>query len=214
MCMDTSIVNPYEDKMICVVAPSWAGKTGLIKWLFDDELYSAILEKSISTVSRAPRENNGVLERDAVDYHFRTLQQIQHLIDTHQVLESNQNFPGKLYATTRESVESIRRAWRLPIKDIDFEWSYQIQKTLPQSLHLFVTAGTDLAVYEKRIRERNKARPEDWIVERMDRLPEELAQQKNYEHVIENTNGNFDAALHHLKQIIFTYVQDMSNVIK
>ena len=73
-------------KLLIFSAPSGSGKSTIVNWLMKEhpELKMSF---SISATSRPPRSNNGVMERDGVEYYFLTPEEFRQKIKAGELLE-------------------------------------------------------------------------------------------------------------------------------
>lgn len=71
----------------------------------------------VSHVTRPIRQNNGVLEQDGVEYHFISFAQAEHMLDTHQYIETD-IFAGHIYGTAIEEVKRIYDSGRIAVTDV------------------------------------------------------------------------------------------------
>jgi guanylate kinase len=200
-----------KNKIVTVSGASWAGKWAIVDWVMKDAVFG-ILRRKISTTTRNPRaNNNGVMEQDGREYHFRTEDYVRQLLANNLVIEYEEPYPGKIYATTVDSLEKIRDAWHIPICDIDVKGAMSILERYPYALQLFIDPSLDREWYARRITERWTMSEAD-LKERLDRIDEELLRGHRFQHVIQNPNGQLDAAIHRAKHSIHDYLY-FSNTI-
>jgi guanylate kinase len=92
-----------KTKILLLVAISGAGKDTVKHHLLQTGQYHHI----ISHTTRAPRTNDGVMERDGADYHFIGLAAADKMLDSDAYIEADV-YAGNIYGT---SVGEIRQAF-------------------------------------------------------------------------------------------------------
>ena len=90
--------RPRRGVMFVISSPSGAGKTTLCRRLISEV---PGVELSVSATTRSPRPG----ESDAVDYHFRSVEQFERMIDEDDFLEWAKVFKN-FYGTPRSEVEA------------------------------------------------------------------------------------------------------------
>lgn len=189
--------NIYKEKpLIAVTAPSWAGKTTLVRYLL--EIYD-VLDFSVSSTTRPIRWT----EVDGIDYHFLTLEQMQDKISDWKMLERAEVYPGKIYGTDKDELKKIRDSWNIPILDIDLEWALNVKSIYPKSLGIFISPP-DINTLRTRLISRNTETQES-IQTRIDKAEYEISHAHKFDFMIRNID--LDMAKKEIAKIVWDYIQ-------
>ncbi len=179
-----------EGRLIVLSAPSGAGKSSLAKALTADLRFGV----SVSHTTRAPRPG----EQNGVHYHFVDAPTFAHLVEGQAFLEHAEVF-GNRYGTSKAAVESLLKAGRYVILDIDWQGARRIKAAWPQVLTIFILPPS-LDVLEMRLRDRGQDE-EAVISRRMAAARDEISHYREFDHVV--VNDEFDEALADLRALIF-----------
>lgn len=171
-------------------APSGAGKSSLAKALVDS---SSDIVVSVSHTTRDPRPG----EEDGVHYHFIDKAGFEAKVASGDFLEHAQVFDN-FYGTSRSAVESLLKAGKNVILDIDWQGARAIRAKMENSVSIFILPPTRHEL-ENRLRGRGQD-PEETIARRMRDAVAEMGHYDEFEHVV--VNDDFDAVLEDLKAII------------
>ena len=119
-------------KIALLVGISGAGKDTIKRELLRRPGFGEI----ISHTTRAPRENEGVLERDGVDYHFMTEDQAHDMLERGEFVEAK-FVHGTVYGT---SINEVKRAGDAgtAITDIDVQGVAEYKAVSEQVVAIFV----------------------------------------------------------------------------
>jgi guanylate kinase len=98
------------------VGISGAGKNAISTRLMD--AYAGQYHRLVTHVTRAPRKNNGVMERNGIDYHFIDMATASHMLDAQSYIETNV-YSGNIYGTSVAELEAAQREHSIIIGDID-----------------------------------------------------------------------------------------------
>ncbi len=93
-----------------------AGKDTIKNELLKDDRFRHL----VSHTTRPKRVNNGVMERDGVEYHFIDQVQLQEMLDNKRFIEVKQ-VHDKIYGTSLAEFERAIDNNQLPITDIDIQ---------------------------------------------------------------------------------------------
>ncbi len=74
----------------------------------------------VSYTTRAPRKNNGVMERDGVEYHFISLDEAQRMLEQGEFIEAKL-YSGNVYGTTTNDIERAHQAGKIALNDIEVQ---------------------------------------------------------------------------------------------
>ena len=114
--------------LIVVSAPAGCGKDTILEQALsrNDNLFY-----SVSATSRAMRPG----ETDGVNYHFRTREQFESMIENGELLEYTE-YCGNYYGTPRKAVEDMLAAGKDVILKIEVEGAGNIRKILQISRNI------------------------------------------------------------------------------
>lgn len=176
--------------LLCISAPSGAGKTSLVQALVAADANIAV---SVSHTTRPKRST----EVDGVNYHFVKAERFQAMIDAGEFLEHALVF-GHNYGTAAAAIESMRAAGRDVLLEIDWQGAAQVRRKAADVISVFVLPPSKAA-----LRERLTARGEDsaeTIAERLAEARGEVAQYGNFDYLL--VNDDFAVALADLQAIV------------
>lgn len=176
-----------------------AGKNALqrrIMALHPDE-YSFI----VSHVTRKPRMNKGIMEREGVEYHFIDFETAEKMLDQGRYIEANIVHYDDIYGSSIEEIERIKAEGKIGITDLEIK-----------GVHTYVGLGLnvkpvfvlppDYEIWKQRLLERYGSSV-DWpeVRKRMKTALEELqlALQRDYLYLV--INGDLDQTAGHINRI-------------
>ncbi len=170
-------------------APSGAGKSSLAKALVASDTNTVV---SVSHTTREPRPG----EEDGVHYHFVDKVEFEARIADGDFLEYAQVF-GHFYGTSRSAVETLLKAGRNVILDIDWQGARVVREQIKKSVSTFILPPTRLEL-ENRLRGRGQD-SDDTIARRMHDAVAEMRHYDEFDFVV--VNDDFAAALGDLRSI-------------
>ncbi len=162
-----------------VSSPSGAGKSSLLKALFEEHNKDGSLYMSISHTTRPMRPG----EKDGVDYHFVSESEFKQLIDRNAFYEWAQVF-DKYYGTSREFVRANVESGRDVFLDIDWQGAQQVRKLEPDVRSIFILPPS-LEELKRRLISRAQD-SEEVINKRMAKAQREISHYTEYDYVIVN----------------------------
>jgi len=166
-------------RLVIVSGPSGAGKTTVLKQLF--ERCSVPLVASVSATTRPPRRG----EVDGRDYHFLSDDEFQRRRQQGEFLECVEVFrSGHWYGTLNRQVEAGLSAGRCVVLEIDVEGARKVIEQRPQAISFFVRPES-WEELEKRLKGRG-TESEEAVRCRLARAREELEQADRYDYQIVN----------------------------
>jgi len=113
-----------------VAAPSGAGKTTLVRLLFEKD---PGIRVSISTTTRAPRPG----EEDGREYHFVDVQSFLEMVSRGEFLEWAE-VHGNYYGTSKRWIEAQMSAGNDVLLEIDWQGAQQVRKSFPEAVGIFI----------------------------------------------------------------------------
>jgi guanylate kinase len=163
--------------VIVVTGTSGAGKGTIERMLLDA---FPELELAVSATTRERRPN----EVDGRHYWFLTDEEFDRRLDERGFLEYV-TFPwGQRSGTLRSEIDRIRAAGRVPLLDLETDGALYVQRTVPGTVTIFVTAPT-FEELERRLRARATESAGE-IGERLSLAREQLELADRFDHVIVN----------------------------
>ncbi len=140
-------------KLIIVSGPSGAGKTTVLRRLF--ETCAAPLVASVSATTRAPREG----EVDGVDYHFLSPEEFARRRSAGDFLECCEVYSqGDWYGTLRSEVAPSLAAGKWVILEIDVKGTLAVLEHYPQAVTIFLAPASPEDL-ERRLKGRGTESP-------------------------------------------------------
>jgi guanylate kinase len=179
-------------KLIVISGPSGAGKTTLVKRLFEER---PELVASVSATTRPPRPG----ERDGVDYHFLSPEEFEHRRKAGEFLECFEVFDrGTWYGTLAGEVTPSLEAGNSIVLEVDVQGAMAIARRYPQAITIFVHPGSPDEL-ERRLRGRGTD-SEDSIRRRLEAARRELAEAPRYRYQV--INDDVEVAVRKILDII------------
>lgn len=176
-----------------ISAPSGAGKTSLLKALFESD---ESIHISVSHTTRVRRPD----ERDSVDYHFVDTDTFFSMIEKGLFLEHAEVF-GNHYGTTKATIsESLDKGFDT-VLEIDWQGARQVKRRFPDAVSVFI-----LPPDKETLLHRLTSRGQDSqkvIQHRMQKARNEISHYAEYDYLV--INDDFDQALADLKAVVASY---------
>ena len=185
-------------------APSGSGKSTIVNWLMKEhpELKMSF---SISATSRPPRCNNGVMERDGVEYYFLSPEEFRQKIKPGEFLEYEEVYHDRFYGTLRSQVEALLDKGHNVVLDIDVKGGINIKKMYgPQAMSMFIQPPS-VAELRHRLESRGSDTP-DQIQIRLDKAEYEMSFAPEFDHII--VNNDLDKAKAEALTLIIDFTHD------
>jgi guanylate kinase len=104
--------------LVFMVGITSAGKNTVLNRLLQHD--SKDFEFIVSHTTRAPRENDGVLEVDGKDYYFVDEAEIERMVDAQEFVEV-QKVHDKIYGTSVKELQRIASAGKIAVTDLDIQ---------------------------------------------------------------------------------------------
>lgn len=179
--------------MLVISSPSGAGKTSLSRELmkeFDDVVLS------VSATTRDPRPN----ETDGVDYHFKSRETFQQMIEDGAFLEWAHVF-DRFYGTPRADTEAKLDAGQDVIFDVDWQGADALHDQMPNDVVSVFVLPPSIEALRQRLAKREGSTPEN-VDRRMADAEKEIRHWRRYDYCI--VNDNFEQAYAQLRRILLT----------
>jgi guanylate kinase len=164
--------------LLVLSGPSGVGKTTVVQhWLAKTALP---VRRAITATTRAPRTG----EKDAVDYHFWTLDYFQNALNCGEMLEHAVVHGQDYYGTPRAEVDPIRAGGTGVILVIDVQGAAQVRAKYPQDCTtIFLTCRWEQL--EARLRSRGTEDPAR-VQRRLASAQAELARSGEFDTILVN----------------------------
>jgi guanylate kinase len=166
-----------------VTGPSGAGKGTLIQLVLP-QFPELALAVSATTRAQRPGEQNGV------HYWFLTRDEFDARIAAGEFLEWVE-YVGNRYGTLHSEIDRLRAEGRAPLLELETEGALRVKRRVEHAITIFVTAP--MQVLESRLRER-ATESSGVIEERLETARKQLAEQAQFDHVVENDDRGRAAA--------------------
>jgi guanylate kinase len=185
-----------QGRLVVVSGPSGAGKTSVLRRVF--ETCSAPLVRSVSATTRSPRAG----ETDGVDYHFLSDGDFQASRRRGDFLECFEVFgQGHWYGTLESEVATGLAAGKWVVLEIDVQGALAVMQRFPDAITIFLHPGSRQEL-ERRLRGRG-TETEKAIQSRLARADRELAQADRYQYQV--INDHMDRAVQELCGILTSH---------
>ena len=182
-----------QGKLIIVSGPSGAGKTTVLREVF--ERSSQPLVASVSATTRGARPG----EDDGRDYHFLSDEEFQRRREAGEFLECFEVFGrGFWYGTLRSEVLSRLEAGKWVVLEIDVEGTNAIVEQFPEAVSLFVRPSS-IDELERRLRARG-TEDDETIQGRLAVARKELEAASSYTHHV--INDDIEQAVSQMCEIL------------
>ncbi len=180
-------------KVVIVSGPSGAGKTTLMKRVY--ERRPVPLRVSVSATTRSPRPG----EVDGRDYYFLSKDDFLAKRERGEFLESFEVFgKGHWYGTPWSELNDGFAAGSWVVLEIDVQGAIAVMERFPDALSIFISPGSAEEL-EKRLRGRG-TEAEEAVQRRLRQANQELAVADRYRYQV--VNDSLDRAVEEICQII------------
>ena len=169
--------------MLVISSPSGAGKTSLSRKLMED-FDQVVL--SVSATTRDPRPN----ETDGVDYHFKSRETFQKMIEENAFLEWAHVF-DRFYGTPRADTEAKLEAGQDVIFDVDWQGADALHDQMPNDVVSVFILPPSIPALRERLMKRPGSTPEN-VERRMADAEREIRHWRRYDYCI--VNDDFEDA--------------------
>lgn len=153
-----------RSKTVFIVGITSAGKDTIVKELLKSPDYHLI----VSHTTRQPRVNNGVSEKDGVDYHFVTKDEMGDLLANKKMIEVN-CYGSEYYGTSVGEFELANNNHKIAISDIEINGVSSFYDIAPNSVTAIFIVPPDYETWLSRIQKRYETIElfeRDWLVRR------------------------------------------------
>jgi len=137
-----------NSRILLLAGISGAGKDTTKKYLLKNEEYRDI----VSHTTRQPRENNGKIEQNGVDYNFISIEKAEEMLKNREFIEAK-FVHGKIYGTSVAEIEKANRNGQISVTDIDIQGIAEYKKMSERVVAVFILPP-DFETKRGRIRKR------------------------------------------------------------
>lgn len=185
-------------KLIIFAAPSGSGKSTIVHHIL------RTFPQLVFSVSATSREIRGE-EKEGRDYYFISAGEFRKKINSGELLEWQEVYPGNFYGTLRSEVEKIWRENKHVIFDIDVEGALNLKKQFgDQALAVFIDVPS-LAELEKRLRKRSTD-SDDTIRKRLGKAKYERKRAPEFDFIV--MNDELQKALADAENLVRKFLSD------
>lgn len=192
-------MNKKLGNLFIVSAPSGAGKSSLIKALTEKH---QDMQVSVSHTTRKERPG----EKNAVHYHFVTVDEFQSHINKGHFLEWAEVF-GNFYGTSKVAIEEMLNQGIDVFLDIDWQGAQQIREQFPEVISIFI-APPSRRELEKRLYQRGQDN-EEVIKQRMEQARSEISHYPEFDYML--VNDDFEQCLNELITLVLSQRLKLTN---
>lgn len=182
-----------DGRLVVVSGPSGAGKTTVMKRVF--QRCGLPLVQSVSATTRPPRPG----ERDGIDYHFLPAEEFAARKQGGEFLECFEVFGrGHWYGTLRSEVTTGLAAGKWVVLEIDVQGARAVAAEYPDAITIFIRPDSEEEL-ERRLRGR-ATETEEALQRRLEHARWELGQASGYRHTV--INNDLDQAVEEICHIL------------
>lgn len=210
MDLDTLLTDYYPSdetvevlrnmQMVLLVGITGAGKDTLRKRLMTTSKY----ERIVTSTTRAPRLNKGILEQHGVDYYFFTLDEAAEKIKRREYFEVAK-VHEMIYGVTIDELLRLHQSGKIAIGDVDYQGAAHFKKYAPNVTTIFIVPPS-YDVWIERAKQRYASEAEfleAWPARRKSAINElQHVLEVPYYHVV--VNDDLDKAAEAIEHVIET----------
>lgn len=134
---DETVELLKETQMLLLCGITGAGKNTVAQEILKDSDYTTL----ITSTTRKPRVNDGVMEIDGVDYYFFEHDKAVEKIKNGDYFEVA-NVHGLIYGSTKEEIKRIHDSHKIAVSDIDYQGIEYYKKYSPDIMVIFLVPPT------------------------------------------------------------------------
>ena len=176
--------------IVSVSGPSGVGKGTVLKRLTEliEEKWPGRSSHSISATTRSPRPG----ETDGVEYHFRTREEFEKMIETGEIIEYDR-YVGNYYGTPAAPLAEKVGQGKIVLCDITIEGSLAIEKKFDEDSVTIMLLPPSYSELEARLKGRG-TEDEAKVAARLAKAREEIARTGEFEYAVQNIEVDQAAA--------------------
>lgn len=135
-------------KITLLAGIAGAGKDTIRKRLLMSEDFSDI----VTSTTRSPRVENGIRERNGIDYHFIDIPTVEAKLDQHAFIEVK-FVHGAVYGSTTAAFEEIQHEGKIALTDVDVQGVDEYKRLADETVAIFILPP-DYATWRARLEKR------------------------------------------------------------
>lgn len=135
-------------RLLLLVGPSGAGKDSIKQKLLQKKDYYHL----VSHTTRAPRANNGLMERPGVDYHFINQAEALEMVKRQEFVEAK-FFSGNVYGTSVAGIQHAHDQQLIAVTDMEVQGVAEYHRIDPNLRAIFVLPPT-FEIWQQRLLDR------------------------------------------------------------
>ena len=190
-----------SNKAVIISAPSGAGKTTIVHHLLKMIPH---LEFSISATSREKRPN----EKNGKDYFFISPEDFKKKIQSGELMEWEEVYPGCFYGTLSSEVEKIWERGNIVAFDVDVIGGLNLKKIFGKNALALFIMPPQIEDLEKRLKSRGTESSEK-LAMRVYKAKEEMTKAKFFDKVV--VNDSLPHALADAEQLVRDFLKSTSS---
>jgi guanylate kinase len=177
-------------KTVILVGITAAGKDTIIRDIVGE---SDEFVRVVTSTTRAPRENNGVLERHGVEYYFLTLDEAAQKMDAGEYIEVA-NVHERINGSLISEYERIATMGKIALSDVDYQGAVNFLSYGMQDLSVYFVLPPSFEVWLARLAKRQGGvlERDQEIITRFRSAQKELATARGNTQLIPVMNVNSD----------------------
>lgn len=180
---DRTIQTLRDTPLVLMVGPTAAGRNTLINLLLQTGRYHYL----VSDTTRKPRENNGVMEQEGVEYWFKSEEEFLTGLKDGVYLEAAIIHNQQVSGMSIRELDSAKSAGLIAINEVQPDGARNVHAYSPEKLIVFLLPPT-FDIWMERLRARGHM-PEDEVRRRLESAVAEITEalhQDYYHFVINN----------------------------
>ena len=176
--------------IVSVSGPSGVGKGTVLKRVGEliEEKWPGKAAYSISATTRSPRPG----ETDGVEYHFRTREEFEKMIETGEIIEYDQ-YVGNYYGTPAAHIAAKVSEGKVVFCDITIEGSLALNRKFPDDVVTIMLLPPSYRELEARLKGRG-TEDDAKVAARLAKAREEIARTGEFEYAVQNNEVEQAAA--------------------
>ena len=167
--------------LFIITGESGSGKSTLVS----NAIMGGVGKRILTCTTRAPRENNGIMERDGVDYYFLSVETFLNKLANKEFAEHALVY-GNHYGTLIRNIQETRQESPVAFLIIDIQGAKTLMRDFEDAWSIFI--HVEKAEMEERLRARGDT--PDAIQRRLLKYDGEESMSTLCKEMLINTNGN------------------------
>lgn len=170
-------MSPRIPPIFVISGPAGSGKTTTSNIIIDNNLAPA--ERIITTTSRPPRKNKGIMELDGKDYDFCDREEFERRLEQGLFIEHVDHL-WNYYGTPWKRVEEILHRWHVPLSIVETRGAANIVKAFRERYSVLTIFLLPWEEHETWLRWREWMTEQE-ILARLEKGKEEVQYQDQYD---------------------------------